>query len=83
MEITFTASDDLIERARQAAAIRGTTLDQEFQRWLAGWTDATGGKLPPPDQADHPSAQRLRAFFERFGDHTFGPALTREDRNAR
>ena len=37
--ITFSADPDLIEKARSNARLRGTTLNEAFREWLAGFVD--------------------------------------------
>lgn len=36
--ITFSADAQLIQRARERAAREGRTLNEEFRRWLAGYS---------------------------------------------
>jgi hypothetical protein len=37
--ITFSAEEDLIRRARERAAAERTTLNDEFRRWLEKYAD--------------------------------------------
>jgi plasmid stability protein len=37
--ITFSAEEDLIRRARKRAAAEGTTLNDEFRRWLEKYVE--------------------------------------------
>jgi hypothetical protein len=37
--ITFSADEDLIRRARERAAAEGTTLNEVFRRWLEGYAE--------------------------------------------
>jgi hypothetical protein len=45
--VTLSANDSLIEQARALARLRGTTLNEEFRKWLASYTseDLHGLKL--------------------------------------
>ena len=40
--ITFSAQNDLIAQARELARARGTTLNEEFRVWLAGFVQQQG-----------------------------------------
>ena len=40
--ITFSAQNDLIAQARDLARARGTTLNDEFRVWLAGFVQQQG-----------------------------------------
>jgi hypothetical protein len=70
--ITFSADEQQIERARELAAREGHTLNEEFRRWLAGYVR----------QED-----RLRRFDEVSrelrGKARVGRKLSREEMNAR
>ncbi len=37
--ITFSADESAIEQARRLAQSRSTTLNEEFRKWLAAYTD--------------------------------------------
>ena len=41
--ITLSADEDLIERARQVARARNTTLTTAFREWLADYAAQSGG----------------------------------------
>ena len=42
--VTLSADDSLIEQARALARLRGTTLNEEFRKWLASYSsDDVGG----------------------------------------
>ena len=45
--VTLSAEDQLIEQARALARLRGSTLNEEFRKWLASYTseDLNGLKL--------------------------------------
>ena len=45
--VTLSADDSLIEQARALARLRGTTLNEEFRKWLASYSaeDVGGLKL--------------------------------------
>lgn len=42
--VTLSADEDLIERARQIARAKHTTLNQAFRDWLADYTARESGK---------------------------------------
>ena len=41
--VTFSADDQLIERAREKAAREHTTLNERFRQWLAQYVGQSGG----------------------------------------
>ena len=43
--ITLSAEDTLIEQARALARLRGTTLNEEFRKWLASYSSEDVGGL--------------------------------------
>jgi hypothetical protein len=70
--ITLSADEHLIESAEERARARDTTLNEEFQRWLAEYTGVE---------------ERLRRFDETVrqlqGKVRVGRKLTREEMNER
>lgn len=70
--ITFSAHDRLIKRARERAAREGRTLNKEFRRWLAGYCR---------------QEEQLRRFGEVAkelrGKARIGRNLSREEMNVR
>lgn len=70
--VTFSASEDLIESARQRARQEHTTLNEAFRAWLASY--ARGSST-----ADHAASvvERLR------GHVVVGGKLSRDEMNAR
>jgi hypothetical protein len=71
MNVTFSAADEDVTRARKIAHEHGTTLNEEFRRWLKQY--ATSDER----------AQRLNQLFEDLADWRPGRTWTREERNAR
>ncbi len=45
-KITFSADDDLLDRAEQIARAKGTTLEEEVRQWLNDFGEGRW-KLPP------------------------------------
>jgi hypothetical protein len=45
-KITFSADDDLLDRAEQIARAKGTTLEEEVRQWLSDFGEGKW-KLPP------------------------------------
>jgi len=69
--ITLSAEEQLIARAREEAESRGTTLNAEFRVWLAAFVD---------------QEQRARGYEDlmaRLGYAHPGRRFTREELNAR
>lgn len=69
--ITFSAQADLIRRARERAAADGTTLNEEFRRWLEKYADR-------PE-----SAEAFADLMEHFRYITPGRSFQREEMNER
>lgn len=70
--ITLSADEALIERARSVARERNTTLNNAFREWLKEYT------------ARKADAAAIRALFDRLSSVDLGgPKLTREEMNER
>ena len=70
--ITFSADEDLIERAREVARSRRTTLNEAFREWLVQFT------------ARPSSAREFDALMNRLRYvNTGGRRFTRDQLNAR
>jgi hypothetical protein len=71
--ITLRADEKLIEAARARARIEGTTLNNEFRRWLAAYAQRRS-------QADEALSvvERLRSYVR-----TGGRSFTRDEMNER
>ncbi len=69
--ITFSADEDLIERARQVAKAEHKTLNVAFREWLAGYAARTG------------NVQQHRNLMERLKHINPGGPYTREEMNER
>ena len=69
--ITLSAEEALIERARQRAEVENTTLNAEFRRWLAQYAER------PRNTAD------FRALMARLDYAHSGRSFTREELNER
>jgi len=74
--ITFSADEDLIERARSVARARGTTLNEDFRVWLADYA----AQVERTEQAKRAMAtiRELQAVYD-----TGGRKFTREELNER
>ena len=70
--ITFTADEDLIEAAREAARSENTTLNEQFRLWLEGYA-----RKRQADRAMETVA-RIRSQYQMTG-----PKLTRDEMNER
>jgi hypothetical protein len=51
--ITFSAEEDLIRRARERAAAERTTLNEEFRRWLEKYAERLDTTQAFADLMDH------------------------------
>lgn len=69
--ITFSADDRLIEAAREQAAADGTTLNEQFRRWLEQYAQAAGRQ----GAREHRPHARLRPHR--------GRKFTRDEMNER
>jgi hypothetical protein len=69
--ITFSADEDLIQKARERAATERTTLNEEFRRWLEKY-------------AERPhSVAAYTGLMKRFGYVKPGRSFHREEMNDR
>jgi hypothetical protein len=69
--VTLSADETLLERAREVARGRSTTLNQMFRDWL---TEVTAGR---------PRRQRYEELMLRLGKVKSGGKFTRDEMNAR
>jgi hypothetical protein len=69
--VTFSADEDLIERAREVARAEHKTLNVAFREWLAGYAARKG------------NVQQYRALMERLRHINPGGPYTREEMNER
>ena len=69
--VTLTAEDQLIEKARTLARSRHTTLNAEFRLWLERYTTPAG------------DARRLDALMRRLKHVSSGRRFTRDEMNER
>jgi sugar/nucleoside kinase (ribokinase family) len=69
--ITLSAEEKLIERARKKAESKNTTLNAEFRRWLDQYVD-----VPQ-------SMEELNEFMKQFDYVKVGRKFTREELNER
>lgn len=69
--ITFSADEDLIERAREVARAEHRTLNIAFREWLASYAARRG------------NVQQYRALMERLKHINPGGPYTRQDMNER
>ena len=69
--VTMSVDERVLERARELARQRSTTLNQMFRDWL---TELTAGR---------PRKDRYEELMRRLGRARSGGAQTRDDMNAR
>ena len=69
--ITFSAEEDLIQRAREWAAVERTTLNEEFRRWLEKYAER-------PE-----TAEAFAVLMEHFAYVQPGRSLSRDEMNER
>lgn len=70
--ITLSAPEELIEQARKQAALKGTTLNNEFREWLKSQTISGEER-----------AKRFRELMERTSYVNAGRKFTRDEMNER
>jgi hypothetical protein len=69
--VTLSADEDLIEKARTIARTQHTTLNEAFRQWLAQFTASAG------------DAQNYRALMQRLRHIDSGGHYTRDEMNER
>jgi hypothetical protein len=69
--VTFSADEDLIERAREVAKAEHKTLNVAFREWLAAYAARKG------------NVQQYRALMERLRHIDSGGRYSREEMNER
>lgn len=71
--ITLTADDQLIDRARQKAATAQSTLNVEFRKWLASYAGSQ----------DDAAVGRFRTVMQQLGGLDAGRTFSRDELNQR
>ncbi len=71
--ITLSADEQLIARAREKAKAAETTLNVEFRKWLATYAA----------QQDDAAVARFRQVMKQLGDIDPGRTFTRDEMNER
>ncbi len=71
--VTLSAEDLLIARAREKAGAAQTTLNVEFRKWLAEYAGAQ----------DSAAVGRFRDVMQQFGAVDAGRSFTRDEMNER
>lgn len=70
-KITFSADEEIIEKAKLTARVQGKTLNTAFREWLAEFTDLFG------------SAKKAEHLMKRLGHVKAGRRFTRDEMNVR
>jgi hypothetical protein len=70
--ITLSAPEELIEKARKQATLKGTTLNNEFREWLES-----------QDMSGEERSLRYMQLIEQLSDVNAGRKFTREEMNER
>lgn len=70
--LTLSAPPELIDRARRKAESRKTTLNSEFQIWLAKYSEEIT-----------PSAEEVERLLDRMTYFSAGPRPDRDELNSR
>lgn len=73
--ITLSAQDDLIDKARRIAASRNSSLNVMFREWLVGLINSSVQKSSEED--------RLKDLWKRTSYAKVGRKLSREEMNER
>ncbi len=71
--ITLSADEQLIARAREKAGVAQTTLNLEFRKWLEGYVSTQ----------DDAAVGKFRDMLQQLGDVDAGRAFTRDEMNVR
>ena len=72
--ITLSASDQLIDQARDKARAQGVTLNDEFRKWLASYVQAGDGQS---------AVNRFRSVMQALPQADAGRSFTRDEMNKR
>ena len=70
--ITLSADETVIAKARSKASLEQTTLNQLFREWLAEYTE--------PSKA---TRDQIQAVLDKYSNFRVGVMPTRDERNAR
>ena len=72
--ITLSAADALIDRAREKARAQGVTLNDEFRKWLVSYVAAQNGEQ---------AVARFRAVLQAMPQVDAGRVFSRDELNER
>lgn len=72
--ITLSAADALIDRAREKARAQGVTLNDEFRKWLASYVETQNGEE---------AVARFRAVLQAMPQVDAGRVFSRDELNER
>ena len=72
--ITLSAADTLIDRAREKARLQGLSLNDEFRKWLAGYVEEPNGQ---------DAVMRFRAAMQALSHVDAGRVFSRDEMNER
>ena len=72
--ITLSAADALIDKAREKARVQGLTLNDEFRKWLASYVQ---------EQDAQSAVARFRSVMQALPSVDAGRTFTRDELNER
>ena len=72
--ITLSAADTLIDRAREKARSQGLSLNDEFRKWLASYVEDQNGQV---------AVTRFRAIMQTLSHVDAGRVFSRDEMNER
>ena len=72
--ITLSATDQLIDQARDKARAQGVTLNDEFRKWLCSYVQAADGQS---------AVNRFRSVMQALPKADAGRSFTRDEMNER
>ena len=72
--ISLSAADLLIDRAREKARAQGVTLNDEFRKWLASYVEAQDGQT---------AVDRFRTVMQALPEVDAGRSFSRDEMNER
>lgn len=77
-EVTFSADDSLIERAREVARSEGKTLEAAFQEWLGSYASRW-----TPEASPDAIREEMRGLFRDLKYVRAGRKFSRDEMNER
>jgi hypothetical protein len=77
LDVTFSADESVIERAKEVARSEGKSLESAFREWLRAYAARIPEQYPPATD------EEIRALFQRLRYVNSGRKFTRDEMNER